>query len=75
MASCATACVIFGQVRCIGKDFQYHTTGIELDYCLFLECGIIQEFFTHFIVFLVGVFCSEAMAPKVGSIVLSIALV
>ena len=44
-ASCATACIISGQVRCIVMYYKYHTTGIERDDCLLLGCGIIEELF------------------------------
>ena len=74
MVSYATACILFVNVRYIGMDYQYHTTGVERDDCLLLECGIIEEFLTRFIVFSVGGLCSEAVALKAGGIVLSIAL-
>ena len=74
VVSCATACIIFGQVIFIGVDFQYHTTVIECCDCLILGCRIFEELFYLFIVFLVGRFCSEAIATNTGRILLLIAL-
>ena len=48
MASCATVCILFGQLRCIRMDCQYHTTGIERDDCLLLGCSILEELFDPF---------------------------